>query len=56
MFIYDYLKNLINKRWYKTKEEALNKVQAFYAFNDLDDEQFVEIRMLVEEKYQEEVA
>lgn len=56
MFIYNYLKNLITKKWYATKEAALTKVQAFYACEDLTDDQFVELRMLIEEKYPEVAA
>lgn len=53
MFIYNYMKNLINKKWYATKEEALNKIQAFFAFDDLTEEQYMELRVLIEEKYAE---
>lgn len=50
-FIYNYMKNLINAKFYTTKEEAENKVMAFYAVNKLNDAEFTELMMLCEEKY-----
>ncbi len=50
-FIYTYMKNLINVKFYATKEEAENKVMAFYAVNRLNDTEFTELMMLCEEKY-----
>lgn len=50
-FIYTYMKNLINVKFYDTKEEAENKVMAFYAVNRLSDTEFAELMMLCEEKY-----
>jgi hypothetical protein len=45
------MKNLINTKFYKTKEEAENKVMAFYAVNKLNDTEFTELLMLCAEKY-----
>lgn len=50
-FIYDYMKNLINTKFYDTREEAKNKVNAFYAVNELNDTEFTELTVLVNEKY-----
>lgn len=50
-FIYNYMKNLINAKFYATREEAENKVMAFYAVNRLNDVEFTELMMLCEEKY-----
>lgn len=50
-FIYNYMKNLINTKFYATKDEAENKVMAFYAVNKLTDDQFTELMMLIAEKY-----
>lgn len=50
-FIYNYMKNLINAKFYATKEEAENKVMVFYAVNRLTDTEFTELMMLIEEKY-----
>ena len=50
-FIYNYMKNLINAKFYVTKEEAGNKVMAFYAMNKLNDTEFMELMMLIAEKY-----
>ena len=50
-FIYNYMKNLINAKFYATKEEAENKVMAFYAVYRLSDTEFAELMTLTNEKY-----
>lgn len=50
-FIYNYMKNLINVKFYATKEEAENKAMAFYAVNKLTDDQFTELMILIADKY-----
>ena len=50
-FIYKYMKNLINAKFYTTKEEAENKVMAFYAMNKLNDTEFTELMMLINTNY-----
>ena len=50
-FIYTYMENLINAKFYTTREEVENKVMAFYAVNRLSDTEFTELMMLIGEKY-----
>lgn len=50
-FIYNYMKNLITSKFYKTREEAENKVMAFYAVNKLSETEFTELMILIDEKY-----
>jgi len=49
--MYNTMKKLISKHFYKTAEEAQNKLDVFYACNKLTDEQYVELTALVEEVY-----
>jgi len=50
-FIHAYMKNLINVEFYTTREEAENKVMAFYAVNKLNDDEFTELMVLIDTKY-----
>ena len=45
------MKKLINKHYYKTAEEAQNKIDVFYACNRLTDEQYSELAALIIEIY-----
>ena len=45
------MKRLISKRFYKTADEAQNKLDVFYAVNRLSDEQYTELTALVTETY-----
>ena len=49
--IYNYLKNLINVKFYATKMDAEIKVDVFYAANKLNDEQYAELVVLINDKY-----
>lgn len=51
-FIYNYMRNLIDTKFYTTKEEPENKIAAFYAVNKLSDAEFTELMTLINEKYQ----
>lgn len=51
--MYSAMKKLINKKFYKTSEEAQNKLDVFYACNRLNDDQYAELTALVEEVYGE---
>lgn len=57
MLIVNLLERLIDKKFY-TKEEVQNKINVFYAMNVINEEQFAELTLKVEEKYVvvEEVA
>lgn len=52
--MYVAMKKLINKKFYKTAEEAQTKLDVFYACNRLTDEQYAELTALVAEVYGEE--
>lgn len=49
--MYNSMKRLIEKHFYKTGEEAQNKLDVFYACNRLSDDEYAELTMLVEEVY-----
>ena len=49
--MYSAMKRLISKRFYKTADEAQNKLDVFYAVNRLSDEQYTELTSLVAETY-----
>ena len=50
-WIYTYLEKLINNKYYKVKEDALQKLQMFAMFGDVTDDEYMQLRMLAEEKY-----
>ena len=45
--------NLINKKIYATKEEAVEKLDVYFAMSRIDETQYAELVMLAEEKYAE---
>ena len=49
--MYSAMKRLIARRFYKTADEAQNKLDVFYAVNRLSDEQYTELASLVTETY-----
>lgn len=49
--MYNAMKKLINKKFYKTADIAQNKLDVFYACNRLTDEQYAELTALVGEVY-----
>ena len=51
--MYSAMKRLISRNFYKTAEEAQNKLDVFYACNRLSDEQYTELTELVVESYSE---
>ena len=51
--MYSAMKRLITRRFYKTADEAQNKLDVFYAVNRLSDEQYTELASLVAETYSE---
>lgn len=52
--MYNSMKRLIEKHFYKTAEEAQKKLDVFYACNRLTDEEYEELTMLVIELYGED--
>lgn len=51
--MYNAMKRLITKKFYKTADEAQNKLDVFYAVNRLTDEQYRELTDLVTTTYAE---
>ena len=49
--MYNAMKRLIARKFYKTADEAQNKLDVFYAVNRLSDEQYTELISLVTETY-----
>ena len=49
--MYSAMKRLISRNFYKTAEEAQNKLDVFYACNRLSDEQYIELTELVVTSY-----
>lgn len=49
--MYNVMKKLITKKFYKTAEEAQIKIDVFYATNRLTDEEYTELSVLIEEVY-----
>ena len=49
--MYNAMKTLINKKFYKTAEVAQNKLDVFYAANRLTDDEYIELTTLIVEKY-----
>ena len=50
MLILNLLERLIDKKFY-TKEEIQNKINVFYAMNIINEDQFADLTLKVEEKY-----
>ena len=54
--MYNIMKKLINKRFYKTREEAQQKCDVFYGVGRITDEQYTELWALIESVYGETEA
>ena len=50
--MYNSMKRLITRKYYKTADEAQNKLDVFYAVNRLTDEQYTELTELVQTTYE----
>ena len=44
--------NLINKKFYDTKEEAIAKLDVYFAMNRISEEEYAELSMLAESVYE----
>ena len=45
------MENLISNKYYKTKEESEHKLNVFFAFNVITEEDFNRLMQLAESKY-----
>jgi len=52
--MYNSMRKLILKKFYKTAAEAQDKIDVFFAVNRLTAEQYAELSALIEEVYAEE--
>lgn len=52
--MFNVMKKLIEKHFYKTREEALKKIDVFYACERLTDDEYVDLRGIVDAEYPEE--
>ncbi|MBY6836907.1 hypothetical protein FDG50_05410 [Clostridium botulinum] len=50
--MYNLMKNLIVNKFYEAMEEAVKKLNVFFAVDDLTEDQFVELKQLAKEKYE----
>ena len=51
--MYSAMKRLISRNFYKTAEEAQNKLDVFYAANRLSDDEYIELTAMVTDMYSE---
>ena len=49
--MYSAMKRLITRKFYKTADEAQNKLDVFYTVNRLSNEQYTELTALVDKTY-----
>lgn len=47
------MENLINKKFYKTKDEAVAKLDVYFAMNRISEEEYTTLALLAEETYME---
>lgn len=49
------MENLINKKFYGTKDEAVAKLDVYFAMNRISEEEYATLALLAEEVYAQEV-
>lgn len=49
------MENLINKKFYKTKDEAIAKLDVYFAMNRISEDEYATLALLAEEVYAQEV-
>lgn len=54
--MYNIMTKLINKRFYKTREEAQQKCDVFYAVGRITDDEYTDLCALIESVYGETEA
>lgn len=45
------MENLITKKFYSTKEEAIGKLDVYFAMNRISEEEYTTLTLLAEETY-----
>ena len=56
MTMFKILENLINNKYYATRAEVERKLNVFFAYNVLTEEEYTQLMGLTEEKYKETVV
>ena len=56
MTMFKILENLINNKYYATRAEVERKLNVFFAYNVLTEEEYTQLMTLTEEKYKETVV
>ena len=56
MTMFKILENLINNKYYTTRAEVDRKLNVFFAYNVLTEEEYTQLMALTEEKYKETVV
>ena len=56
MTMFKILENLINNKYYANKEEVERKLNVFFAYNVLTEEEYTQLMALTEDKYKETVV
>lgn len=54
--MYNIMMKLIDKRFYKTREEAQQKCDVFYAVGRITDEQYTDLCALIDQAYSVEIT
>lgn len=49
------MENLINKKFYDTKDEAVAKLDVYFAMNRISEEEYATLALLAEKTYAQEV-
>ena len=47
--------NLINKKFYNSKDEAIEKLDVYFALNRISDEEYAQLALLCESIYTEKI-
>ena len=56
MTMFKILENLINNKYYATRAEVERKLNVFFAYNVLTEEEYTQLMALTEDKYKETVV
>lgn len=49
------MKNLINKKFYESKEEAIAKLDVYFAMNRISEEEYAELALMSESVYEPQI-
>lgn len=49
------MKNLINKKFYESKEEAIAKLDVYFAMNRISEEEYAELALIAESVYEPQI-